>query len=61
MAFKDNSKNVKKALENAIGNSLEDIGKTGTAESQLRTPVLSGKLKRSQMYKVDKKRKKVST
>ncbi|WP_195839109.1 HK97-gp10 family putative phage morphogenesis protein [Anaerosalibacter bizertensis] len=57
--FKDNSKEVKKALENAINNSLEDIGKVGMAESQLRTPVDTGKLRRSQTYQVDNKNKHV--
>lgn len=55
--FKDNSKEVKKALENAINSSLEDIGKIGMAESQLRTPVDTGKLRRSQTYQANKKEK----
>lgn len=59
MAFEDNSRNVKKALENAINSSLEDIGRAGVAESQLRTPVDTGKLRRSQTHKVDKKEKHV--
>lgn len=57
MTFQDNSKNVKKALENAINNGLEDIGKVGMAESQLRTPVKTGKLRRSQTYQTNKKEK----
>jgi len=57
--FKDNSKEVKSKLEKAIQNSLEDIGKIGMAESQLRTPVDTGRLRRSQTYKSDKSKKHV--
>lgn len=57
--FEDNSKQCKKALDNAIQGSLEDIGKVGTGQSQLNTPVLSGKLKRSQTYKTNKREKHV--
>lgn len=57
MGFKDNSKQCKKALDNAFFNSLEDIGKVGTGQSQLNTPVLSGKLRRSQTYQTNKKEK----
>lgn len=59
MGFEDNSKNVKKALEDGIVDGLKDIGKIGKGESQLRSPVKTGKLRRAHAYRTNKKEKHV--
>lgn len=59
MTFKDNSKEVKSKLNKSIINSLNEIGNVGTAESQLRTPVDTGKLRRAQTHRTNEKEKHV--
>ncbi len=59
MAFKDNSKEVKSKLDKLIANSLNEIGIVGTSESQLRTPVDTGKLRRAQTHRTNEKEKHV--
>lgn len=60
MKYDSNFKKFKREYDEAIINSLEEVGAFGTAEGQLRTPVKTGQLRRSLKYKTDKDLRKVT-
>lgn len=52
MGYKSYKDNVIRALDEAKKNACETIGAFVVAEAKLRTPVLSGNLKRSETFEV---------
>lgn len=53
--YKSNFSNLKNRLDNSVNEALEEIGRFGTAETQARTPVDTGNLRRSEGYKTNGK------
>lgn len=53
MQYEQNFDKAKNKINISILEALEEIGKFGTAEAQIRTPVLTGNLRRSLGYKND--------
>lgn len=52
MSYKSYFNEVKAALEKSKKEICQEIGVLGTAEAQMRTPVLTGNLRRSETFEV---------